>query len=160
MVESIVLLALIALGIWLFGSIALRVGGLLLLFLGGFGILTGTSEALVLLVLGTVAWLAGHWLYGVKHGGYKSALAAQVLNRMPAIPWTPGAGSSDRIGALDEPCPTTGKVKYQDERSALHAVAENQHRYAQGFADYRLQRPYVCEFCGWWHATSQTERGA
>lgn len=65
MIGTIVLLGLLAIGVWVFGSLALRVGEIFLVFLGAFGVLTGTSEALIIIVLGAVAWIGGHWWWHV-----------------------------------------------------------------------------------------------
>lgn len=174
---TIALLALIGLGVWLFGSFALRVGGLLLCFLGLFGLLTNTPQALVLVPLGAVAWVVGHWLYRLKHGVHKSPLAARILGRTPLDRGEPpyedawevddGVGDvddrvwevDDRVGELDEPCFETGKVTYVDEDAAWEAVESNQDRYDRGAVDYRLDRAYLCELCNGWHATSQAKRG-
>lgn len=161
--STIALLALIGVGVWLFGSFALRVGGLVLFFLGLFGLLTGTTEALVILIMGAVGWLGGHWLYRVKHGAYKSPVAAGILERTPLDRGAPSYEDAwdahDRVGEQDEPCAETGKVKFADEDTAVEAVERNQERHDRGLQDYRLERAYMCEFCSWWHVTSQTKRG-
>lgn len=151
---TIALLVLIGIGVWLFGSLALRVGGLLMFFLGLFGMITRTSGALLVVVLGVVAWLGGHWLYAVKHGVHKSSLAAKVFERRPRHPQ-----AQDRVGELEEPCIETGKMKFADQHAAVEAVQRNQDRFERGLEDrYRLERAYNCEFCNWWHVTSQTKR--
>jgi len=63
-----------------------------------------------------------------------------------------------QVGRQDEPCEETGKVKYRDVHEAESKVALNQARYDRGEVEYRLERAYCCEFCGWWHATSQPLR--
>lgn len=63
-----------------------------------------------------------------------------------------------QVGRQDEPCEETGKVKYRDLHEAQRKVALNQARYDEGEVEYRLERAYCCEFCGWWHGTSQPLR--
>ncbi|HEX3391581.1 MAG TPA: hypothetical protein VHS55_03370 [Solirubrobacteraceae bacterium] len=78
---------LIALGFWLLGGVVLRVGGALLAF-GGLlcTAMTGSPSAALLTVLGALAWLAGHWLYAVRHHEYASPLARRIFNQ--ALPRT------------------------------------------------------------------------
>lgn len=161
---TLALLALIGVAVWLFGSFALRAGGLLLFFLGLFGLITGTPEALVMVVLGIGAWLGGHWLYAVKHGVHKSALAGKLLDwsvphRRAPFDEDDAWDTSDGGDEPDSPCFETGKVKHADEVTALETVRRNQDRYDRGLKEYRLERAYLCEFCDWWHVTSQTKRG-
>lgn len=75
------LLVLIALGVWLFGSFALRLGGLLLFVLGLFGLTQGTPASLLVTVIGAVAWLGGHWLFAYKHHVFKSAIAQRIFQQ-------------------------------------------------------------------------------
>jgi hypothetical protein len=80
---TVALLVLIGLGVWLFGSFALRIGGLLLFLLGLFGLTQGTPEALIIVVLGGIAWLAGHWLFAYKHHFFKSGIARRIFQQTP-----------------------------------------------------------------------------
>jgi len=137
---TIALLALIGLGVWLFGPFALRVGGVFIALLGVFGLLTGTSEAVALVVTGVVAWGAGTLLRRLKQG----------VGRRPRV-------RAPDDGAPDGPC-VTGKVQYVNEEEGWEVIAANNERYDSGLVDYRLQRLYACEFCGWLHATSQDQR--
>lgn len=75
------LIALIALGVWLFGSFALRLGGLLLFLLGLFGLVQGTPASLIIVLLGGVAWLGGHWLFAYKHHVFKSGIAQRLFQQ-------------------------------------------------------------------------------
>jgi hypothetical protein len=70
---------------WLLGGVVLRIGGLLLILAGGLGAgLQGNPGGLLVLALGTVLWLVGHWHYAVRHHEYKSPLAGYVFMR-----WAP-----------------------------------------------------------------------
>jgi hypothetical protein len=54
---------LVGLACWLFGGVALRVGGAMLAAVGLLSTaMTGSLSAALLAAIGTVAWLAGHWL--------------------------------------------------------------------------------------------------
>jgi len=80
---TVALLVLIALGVWLFGSFALRLGGLLLFLLGLFGLAQGTPASLVIVLLGGIAWLGGHWLFAYKHHFFKSGIAHRIFQPTP-----------------------------------------------------------------------------
>jgi hypothetical protein len=71
---------LIALGLWLFGSIVLRVSGLVLAVGGLLSTATTGSLAMVLAtILGALAWLAGHWLFAFRNHYFCSSLARRVF---------------------------------------------------------------------------------
>jgi hypothetical protein len=77
---------LVALGIWLLGGIVLRVGGVLLVAGGLLSTATtGSPSAALLTMLGGLAWLAGHWLFAVRHHYFSSPLARRIfLETLPA----------------------------------------------------------------------------
>jgi hypothetical protein len=71
--------------VWVFGGIALRLGGLLFMFGGGLSMARDPhGGALVVLGLGALCWLLGHWLYAVRHHEFKSPLARYLFCR-----WAP-----------------------------------------------------------------------
>lgn len=74
---------LVAIGVWTLGGVVLRVGGALLA-VGGLVITaaTGAPETALATAAGGLAWLAGHWLYAVRHHEYASPLARRVFNHM------------------------------------------------------------------------------
>ena len=75
-----------AAGVWLFGGFVLRASGALLA-LGGLTstALTGSPGMAIATILGGVAWLAGQWLFGLRHHYYRSPLARRVfLQWLPA----------------------------------------------------------------------------
>jgi hypothetical protein len=81
-------LAIIALGllfVWVLGGLLLRIGGLILA-LGGAGLvaLSGNANGILVSAIGGALWLAGHWLYALRHGQYKSPLADLLFYR-----WAP-----------------------------------------------------------------------
>lgn len=69
------------------------------------------------------------------------------------------AATPPRVATPEEPCHVPPfKMKFETEHDAQQEVARNHNRYDRGLVDYRLERSYVCEFCGWWHNTSQARR--
>ncbi len=74
---------LVALAVWLLGGFVLRVGGAVLA-IGGLlsTAVTGSPAMAAATILGGVAWLAGHWLYAVRHHEYASPLARRVFNQV------------------------------------------------------------------------------
>ena len=79
--STVALLVLIGLGVWIFGSFALRLGGLLLFLLGMVGLLQGTPIAVLVVAIGGVAWLAGHWLFAYKYHAFKSSIAQRLFQQ-------------------------------------------------------------------------------
>lgn len=72
--------------LWLLGGVFLRIGGLLLVLAGGFGVgLQHDPNGILVLAIGALLWLAGHWHYALRHHEYKSPLAGYVFLR-----WAPG----------------------------------------------------------------------
>lgn len=71
---------LVALGIWLLAGIVLRVGGILFA-IGGLvsTAATGSPTMAIAAILGTLAWLAGHWLFALRHHYFRSPLARRVF---------------------------------------------------------------------------------
>lgn len=71
--------------IWLLGGILLRVGGLLLVIAGALGVaLQRDPDGILVLAIGALLWLAGHWHYALRHHAYKSPLARYAFCR-----WAP-----------------------------------------------------------------------
>jgi hypothetical protein len=78
---------LVALGVWIFGGFALRAGGAVLAVGGLFATATtGSLTMTTATVTGAVAWLAGHWLFALRHHYFRSALARRVF-----LDWLPAA---------------------------------------------------------------------
>ena len=78
-------LAFVALGlvaIWVFGGVLLRLSGIVLA-LGGAGLvaLSGNANGILVFAIGGALWLAGQWLYALRHGQYKSPLADFLFYR-------------------------------------------------------------------------------
>lgn len=78
-------LAFVALGllaVWVFGGVLLRLSGIVLT-LGGIGLVafSGNANGLLVFAIGGALWLAGHWLYALWHGEYKSPLADLLFYR-------------------------------------------------------------------------------
>ncbi len=91
--------ALIALGI----CPLLRIGGLLLAASGLLSTaVTGSPSTALLTVIGAIAWLAGHWLFALRHHYYASSLAQRIFLQImpprldPTRAWGIPNVSSDR----------------------------------------------------------------
>ncbi|HSZ68893.1 MAG TPA: hypothetical protein VK756_00890 [Solirubrobacteraceae bacterium] len=77
---------ILALAVWLLGGLVLRVAGFVLAT-GGLlsAAATGSLGMAGATILGCVAWLAGHWLYGFRHHYFHSPLARRVfIELLPA----------------------------------------------------------------------------
>ena len=78
---------------WVFGGIALRLGGALITLAGLLGLsVAGRADGVFISVIGACLWFAGHLHYRLRHGAFKSALAewlclatASVCRRLSAI---------------------------------------------------------------------------
>ena len=82
--------------LWLLGGVFLRIGGLLLVLAGGFGVgLQRDPNGILVLAIGALLWLAGHWHYALRHHEYKSPLAGYVFMR-----WAPGLLDPTRDWAI------------------------------------------------------------
>jgi hypothetical protein len=79
---DLAILALVLLFVWVLGGLLLRIGGVVLA-LGGTGMvaLSGNANGLLVFAIGGALWLAGHWLYALRHGEYKSPLADFLFYR-------------------------------------------------------------------------------
>ena len=74
---------LLALAAWMFGSFVLRWGGAFLGLMSLIGLATNGDPLMFWgLIPAAICWVAGHWLYERRHGGYKSMLAAELLERL------------------------------------------------------------------------------
>jgi hypothetical protein len=77
-VFGIAVLALV--GFWLFGGVVLRGTGVVFVFVGLVSLVTlADPVALLMVVIGLVMWLAGHWHFALRHHEYKSALAQRIF---------------------------------------------------------------------------------
>jgi hypothetical protein len=76
---------LAALAAWVVGGWVLRSAGAFLA-LGGLvcTATTGSPTTALAAVLGTIAWLAGHWLYAARHHCFRTPLARRVF--LKALP--------------------------------------------------------------------------
>lgn len=70
-------------GFWFFGSVLLRVAGLLLILIGAIGLVATRDlfAGLITLAIGLVLWLAGHWHYALRHHEYASSLAQRIFQQ-------------------------------------------------------------------------------
>jgi hypothetical protein len=74
---------LVLLAFWVLGGVVLRLVGWALVLLAVFGLVLPPSgdagTAAMLLLVGAVCWLAGHWHFALRHHTYKSPLAQRVF---------------------------------------------------------------------------------
>jgi hypothetical protein len=76
---------MVVLACWLFSGVALRGGGALLAAVGLLNTaMTGSPSAAVLAVISGLTWLAGHWLFAMRHHYFRSPLARRVF--LQALP--------------------------------------------------------------------------
>jgi hypothetical protein len=88
------------LALWLIGGLLLRIGGLLLVLAGGLGIgLQRNASGALVLAVGVLLWLAGHWHYALRHHTYKSPLARYVFLRWAPAWLDPSRGWAIPIAA-------------------------------------------------------------
>ncbi|ADB49125.1 hypothetical protein [Conexibacter woesei] len=67
---------------WVFGGVLLHALGLALLVLGAVSlIVTQDAAAALVLAIGVVMWLAGHWHDALRHHEYASPLAQRLFQR-------------------------------------------------------------------------------
>lgn len=85
MIATILVLVLLAVMVaWVAGSLLLRAGGLLTVLVG-LALTPADPVALVAVLAGAIAWLAGHWLFALRHHHYRSPLARRIyLQTLPA----------------------------------------------------------------------------
>lgn len=73
------------LAFWLLGGLVARLGGLLFVLAGSAGLALNPNAGAVLMIgLGVLIWLLGHWHFALRHHEYKSPLAGYVFCR-----WAP-----------------------------------------------------------------------
>lgn len=80
--STLALIALVLMAAWVAGSLVLRVGGLLTVVVG---LVAGPASptGLLAVIAGGIAWLAGHWLYALRHQRYRSLLARCYFEVLP-----------------------------------------------------------------------------
>lgn len=73
--------------LWIFGGIVLRLAGLLAFFSSCAGLALGSDPggAILVGVIGVLLWLAGHWLFALRHQEFKSPLARHLFARFPSV---------------------------------------------------------------------------
>lgn len=82
---GIAILAIV--GFWLFGGVVLRVAGIIFVFVGLVSLVAlANPVALLMVVIGLVMWLAGHWHFALRHHEYKSPLAQRIFSPGSAAP--------------------------------------------------------------------------
>lgn len=86
---------------WMIGSIALRLLGVLLVLIGLANLAmstdVGVASIIGVMALGVLLWLAGHWLYAVKHHVFASSIARRLFERVLPRQLNPTRGWGVRV---------------------------------------------------------------
>ena len=71
-------------GFWFQGGLLLRAGGMLLMIVAGWELLTQNHSEMAIFwfVFGLVLWLIGHWAYAFAYSEYKSVAAGYLLEEL------------------------------------------------------------------------------
>jgi len=86
MTSTIGVTILAVVGVWLVGGLLARWTGVLLVVVGAAGLAsTGDANGFLLAALGAALWLAGHLLYRVRRGIWKSLPAERVFVAATAV---------------------------------------------------------------------------
>lgn len=81
---------------WVFGGIVARLGGLLFVFAGIADLaFAPNASAFLLIAMGALIWLIGHWHFALRHHECKSPLARYVFCR-----WVPSWADPTRNWAV------------------------------------------------------------
>jgi hypothetical protein len=84
------------LAFWVFGGFVARLAGLLFVFAGIADLAFALNPtALLLIAMGALIWLIGHWHFALRHHEYKSPLARYVFCR-----WAPSWADPTRNWAV------------------------------------------------------------
>jgi len=79
---TVAIAVVVIVGFWIAGGVLLRLGGVLVEL---FGVLTLAIDhslvGIILLAVGVLLWLAGHWHYALRHHVYKSPLAQRIFQQ-------------------------------------------------------------------------------
>jgi hypothetical protein len=81
--STLALIALVLMAAWVAGGLLLRVGGPLTVLVG-LAAGPASPTGLLAVITGGIAWLAGHWLYAVRHQRYRSPLAHRYFEVLPS----------------------------------------------------------------------------
>jgi len=80
---AIAIAVVVIVGLWITGGVILRLGGVLVAILGALVLAVDHSLAgIILLAVGALLWLAGHWHYVLRHHVYKSPLAQRLFQQV------------------------------------------------------------------------------
>jgi hypothetical protein len=79
---AIAIAVIVIVGFWVVGGVLLRAGGIIVATFGVLVLAIDHSLAgIILLAVGVLFWLAGHWHYALRHHEYKSPLAQQAFQQ-------------------------------------------------------------------------------
>lgn len=70
----------VAAGLWFLGGVFLRAAGIVFALSGVLSLIfLGDPLGMIVVMIGLVMWLAGHWHYAFRHHEYKSPLARRIF---------------------------------------------------------------------------------
>jgi hypothetical protein len=80
---AIAIAVVVIVGFWIAGGVLLRFGGLIVAIFGVLVLAVDHSLAgIVLLVVGLLLWLVGHWHCALRHHVYKSPLSQRIFQQL------------------------------------------------------------------------------
>ncbi len=93
------IVVLIGLVVWWAGSIALRIVGALVIFASLWGLWRETAPFLsvLMLVVGLLLWLGGHWLYAYREHECRGPLVERIFYRVLPRRFDPTRGWGYRV---------------------------------------------------------------
>jgi hypothetical protein len=84
---------LVAIVLWMIGGTFLRAAGLILILAGlASTTMSGRPSGAIAALIGSIVWLAGHWLYAVRHHYFRSPLARRIFLTVLPAPLDPTRG--------------------------------------------------------------------
>jgi len=83
---AIAIAVVVLVGFWFVGGVLLRLGGMVVAIFGVLMLAVDHSLAgIILLAVGVLLWLVGHWPGALRHHVYKSPLAQRIFQQaLPA----------------------------------------------------------------------------
>jgi hypothetical protein len=101
---AIAIAVIVIVGFWIAGGLLLRAGGIIV---ASFGVLVLAIDhslaGIILLAVGVLFWLAGHWHYALRHHEYKSPLAQRAFQQFLPHRLDPTRGWAWPVTTMDQP---------------------------------------------------------
>jgi hypothetical protein len=101
---AIAIAVIVIVGFWVVGGVLLRAGGIIVATFGVLVLAIDHSLAgIILLAVGVLVWLAGHWHYALRHHEYKSPLAQRAFQQFLPHRLDPTRGWGLPVTTMDQP---------------------------------------------------------